>query len=170
MIYYFRGQDISYKMKDETIMSGISNFEVVDEFSSYDRKAIDDGLATHTITEKAPELVYQGLAVLLRNNQGELNAGLYGKTFWDWLEIEGFWVHPDLRGQGIGRKLLKAAEAEACKRECVGVYLWTQSFDAPDFYEKAGYERFAKMPDFPRGHSRVGFRKKLVPWNGLRSG
>ncbi|MGI9485034.1 MAG: GNAT family N-acetyltransferase, partial [Geminicoccaceae bacterium] len=56
---------------------------------------------------------------------------------------------------------LDAAENAARERACLGVWLMTQSFQVPEFYERQGYERFGEIEDFPKGHRRIFYRKNL---------
>jgi ribosomal protein S18 acetylase RimI-like enzyme len=71
-------------------------------------------------------------------------------------------VHQDLRGQGVGTKLLRAAEQEAIKRGCQHIVLESFSFQAPGFYQKLGFEVFAVLEDHPRGHRNYYLRKRLT--------
>src|SRR5258708_40277528 len=59
---------------------------------------------------------WQRLAVLIRDRDGEIAAGLAGNTYGDWLFVEELWVRADLRGRGIGRELVKLAEGRARER------------------------------------------------------
>jgi len=61
---------------------------------------------------------WQPLGFALRAPDGSLLGGLYGATMWGWLMIDGLWVAEQLRGRGLGRRLLVAAEAAAIKRGC----------------------------------------------------
>ncbi|MDD3181415.1 MAG: GNAT family N-acetyltransferase [Alphaproteobacteria bacterium] len=138
------------------------SFEVSDTISELDLKALEDGLAAHTAVQTMPALIFTPLSIVKRDADKTVVAGLYGKTFWNWLYIDSVWVQEDLRKQALGTAMIMAAEDEAQKRGCVGVYLWTQSFDAPDFYPKLGYKEFVVMDDFPIGHQRLGFMKRLA--------
>lgn len=40
-------------------------------------------------------------------------------------------------------------------------YLDTFSFQAPGFYQRAGYRVFGELPDFPAGHRRYFMTKEL---------
>src|SRR5207237_10335246 len=93
------------------------------------------------------------------SRDGMLAGGLYGATMWRWLLIDGLWVAEQLRGRGLGRKLLLASEAEAMERGCGGVWLGTFDFQARGFYERLGYTVFAEVPGFPPGHSHYYLRK-----------
>ena len=64
-------------------------------------------------------------------------AGLVAETFGNWLEIEYLFVREELRGQGIGSKLLQQAESEAKNRNCRFAFVNTYQFQAPDFLSKS---------------------------------
>jgi len=138
------------------------SLEVVDVIKPDDHAVVKAGLAERAVAKGVPPRVTRPLAVMKRDNQNKIEAGLCGETFWTWLYVDEIWVHEDLRGHGLGRTLMQAAETEAIKRGCTGAYLWTQDFNAPGFYEKLGYERFVEMSGFPTGHQRIGFMKQLA--------
>lgn len=91
-----------------------------------------------------------------------LAGGAIGSFYWGWLHIELLWTEEDFRGHGLGRAIMREAEAKAREMGLTGIYLWTQSWQAAGFYAKLGYEQFTEFKDFPPGHSRLGFRKYLV--------
>ena len=106
---------------------------------------------------------YQPLGVALRAPDGTLLGGVYGATIWGWLMVDGLWVAEELRGRGLGRRLLLAAEAAAVKRGCRGAWLGTFDFQAREFYERLGYSVFAALPDFPAGHTHYHLKKSFAP-------
>jgi GNAT superfamily N-acetyltransferase len=103
----------------------------------------------------------RNLCFVLRDEAGEIAAGVIGTTYWNWLSIELMWVREDLRGQGIGARLLSLAEDEARSRGTQFVHLDTFSFQARGFYEKFGYAVFGELADFPPGHQRYYMKKTL---------
>ena len=103
----------------------------------------------------------QWLAIFLRDAQQTIYAGLEGWTWCASCHIRTVWVHEDLRGQGIGTKLLQAAEQEARRRGCQQMALSSFSFQAPGFYQKLGYEVFAVLDEHPRSHQHYYLRKWL---------
>lgn len=101
----------------------------------------------------------QPLDLFLRMANGAIVGGLVADTYWDWLAIEDFWLHADLRGQGYGRRLLALAEATAIARGCRRAFLTTFSFQARGFYEKAGYQVVGALEDYPPGAIYFWLRK-----------
>lgn len=101
------------------------------------------------------------LCLVLRAPDQKIAGGLIGATYWNWLYIELLFVKEELRGRGYGHRLLELAEEEARKRGAKNVYLDTFSFQAPDFYKQHGYQIFGELKDFPEGHQRYFFTKRL---------
>jgi GNAT superfamily N-acetyltransferase len=99
---------------------------------------------------------------VLAFDDGRLVGGMIGKVFYNWLYAEGVWVEEGFRGQGIGTQIMKATEDRARAMKLVGIYLWTESWQAPRFYTALGYLQFVEFKNCPPGHSRFGFRKYLV--------
>ena len=73
--------------------------------------------------------------------------------------IDGLWVAEELRGRGLGRRVLLAAEATAVQRGCQGSWLGTFDFQARAFYERLGYTVFAELSGFPAGHTHYHLKK-----------
>lgn len=103
----------------------------------------------------------QWLAIFLRDDQHTIQAGLRGWTWCGSCYISTVWVHKDLRGQGVGTKLLQAAEQEARWRGSQRIILSSFSFQAPGFYQKLGYEVFAMLDEHPRSHQHYYLHKWL---------
>ena len=101
------------------------------------------------------------LNLYVEDEQGQLLAGLVAETFGNWLEIEYLFVKEDLRGQGIGSKLLQQAESEAKKRNCRFAFVNTYQFQAPDFYQKYGYKEVFTMKEYPYTGQRHYYQKEL---------
>ena len=97
--------------------------------------------------------------VVLSNQ--EIVGGVIAEVNWDWLFINVMWVKEELRGQGYGKSLLMRVEEEARQRGAKNSYLDTFSFQAPEFYKRNGYQVFGELQDFPPGHQRYFFTKRL---------
>jgi hypothetical protein len=90
-------------------------------------------------------------------------GGLVGRTnqIPEWLEVSIIWVAEDKRRQGVGRRLMHLAEAEAIKRSCRYARLATSDYQAPDFYRKVGYKLYGQLENCPRGETVYYFYKEL---------
>jgi len=102
------------------------------------------------------------LAVFVRDEEGQIVAGLAGMTFYGCLAVDLLWVREDLRAQGFGGQLLRVAEDEAVTRGCHQVQLDTFDFQAPEFYKKHGYEVFGLLDGYAGSHKRYYLRKNLA--------
>ncbi|MBB3691755.1 GNAT family N-acetyltransferase [Sphingomonas sp. BK580] len=101
------------------------------------------------------------IALVLRDEAGAIVGGLWGVASYRWLFVQYLALPPDRRGRGEGRALMLAAEAEAARLGCVGVWLDTFSFQARGFYEKLGYAQFGAIDDYPPGESRFFLAKRI---------
>ena len=97
----------------------------------------------------------------MEDKQGNLVAGMVAETFGNWLEIEYLYVSDDLRGHGIGSKILKMAERESKERGCKYSFVDTFNFQAPKFYEKHGYKEVFALKKYPYTGERYYYTKEL---------
>ncbi|MEO8059615.1 MAG: GNAT family N-acetyltransferase [Burkholderiales bacterium] len=105
---------------------------------------------------------YRGLAIEVRDEQGSTIGGLWGGTSYEWLFIQLLVIPETLRGQGIGRRVMSMAEAEATSRACSAVWLDTFEFQARSFYERLGYTCFGQLENYPKGFARYFMQKSLA--------
>jgi GNAT superfamily N-acetyltransferase len=96
-----------------------------------------------------------------RDPTGAVVGGILGHTRWRWLYIAKLWVDESARGQGLGTRLMEAAEDLARSRGCTGVSLDTFDYQARPFYEKLGYELFGTLEGYPPGSRQFYLRKRL---------
>jgi len=101
------------------------------------------------------------LAATIRDDAGEIIAGIDGHTWGGCCVIDHLWVHERHRGRGLGKALMDAAESEAVHRCCGQVVLITHSFQAPEFYEHLGYERKYAIENRPKGYTDIVCVKRL---------
>jgi len=104
----------------------------------------------------------QNVAVWLHDAHGSLRGGIVGTIWGHCVEITCLWVHPSLRCHGYGRRLLQTLEQEAQAQQCHLAILDTYSFQAPDFYQRLGYEVFGVIDGYPRGYQKVFLKKRLA--------
>lgn len=101
------------------------------------------------------------IAAFITGPDGKKLGGLTGSTCGNWLRIDMLWVSDALRGQGVGSKLIRAAEDEARRRGCLYAQVDTASFQARPFYEKMGYAVRFMLDNYPRTHQRIYLTKTL---------
>ena len=97
----------------------------------------------------------------VRDDNGQLIGGLTGELFWNCVHVGVLWVSEGAWGNGYGMGLMREAEAIARARSCDFIYLSTMTFQAPEFYQKCGFEEFGRIADAPRGFDRLWFVKRL---------
>lgn len=131
------------------------------EVSPKAQHAISEGLERHALAESAPGYQKQRVSWLALEGDDALVGALTADILWDWIYIDELWVDEALRGEGLGRELMEAAEDHARDQSLVGLWLWTQSWQAAGFYQRMGFVEFTRFPNFPKGHERVGLRKQL---------
>jgi GNAT superfamily N-acetyltransferase len=135
---------------------------VMEEMSSPDRDAIIRVLHDYNLAQGYRAGV-KPLGILLRDPETrETIGGLWGRTSYDWLNIEFLAIPEHLRGMALGTDLLRRAEAIARERGCIGIWLTTLAFQARGFYEKLGFEVAGEIDDSPRGSKRFFMRKRFI--------
>jgi GNAT superfamily N-acetyltransferase len=101
------------------------------------------------------------LWLFARDAAGKVQGGIRGSTYWSWCSIDVLAVAEPYRGKGLGARLLGKAEEIARARGCIGIRLDTMSFQAPGFYLRQGYTECGRIEDYPPGHTRIWFMKRL---------
>ncbi len=97
----------------------------------------------------------------LRDGTGEVVGGAACIMFWDWVYVSLLWIEAKHRKHGWGTRIMEKVEAYAVENKCIGVFLDTVDFQAPEFYKKLGYEIFGTLEDMPRGQTRYYYRKRV---------
>jgi len=138
----------------------LEQLSIVDAPDRRDVEFLEDRLYEYNV-ERTGIADGRLLAILLRDRDDDLIAGLYGWTWGHCCEIRTLWVDEQWRGQGLGTRLMAAAEAEARARGAVQMVLSTHSFQAPDFYRRLGFEPVGTIEEYPAGHQHIFLRKRL---------
>ncbi|WP_262220589.1 GNAT family N-acetyltransferase [Stenotrophomonas maltophilia] len=134
---------------------------VTDEPSDEALEVIGTGLDQFNL-EAAGYADRRALAVLVTDPaSGKVVGGLTGRTSLGMWFVDLFHLPAAHRGNGLGSRVLKAAEDEARRRGCRSGVLYTLSFQAPDFYVKHGWVVFGRVPCDPAGTCRVFLSKDL---------
>ncbi len=141
---------------------GRSDLIVTDTPGERAEAAIRDGLSAYNF-EKAGYRDQRPLAILATDPaSGDVVGGLLGRTSFGLLYVDRFFLPEELRKQGLGSRILKAAENEGAKRGCTRAILSTLSFQAPGFYERMGWQVLGRIDCDPPGHTRFMMTKTLA--------
>ena len=101
------------------------------------------------------------ISAWLRDDSGEIDAGIYGWSWGGTAEVDLLWVSESRRRSGIASALLDAFEAEAVRRACTQIVLSTFDFQAPEFYERRGYKSLGRVDNYPEGGWHTTMRKSI---------
>ena len=96
----------------------------------------------------------KNISFILRDEEENILGGITGTIFWYHLHIDFLWVDESLRGKGYGKQLLDNIEAKAKDNNCNLIQLDTFSFQAPNFYQKYGYEVVGVIKDHPNKNNQ----------------
>lgn len=107
--------------------------------------------------------IWEPLEFVVKDKNGsEIGGILAGIGYWKGLDIKVLWVNEKHRQKGIGTTLLKHVEKIAKEKGVKISMLDTFDFQAENFYLKNGYESVGEIKNFPKGHRRIYFSKKLI--------
>jgi GNAT superfamily N-acetyltransferase len=135
--------------------------ERVENDDALTRAAVEDGLRSFNRQLMGPA-ERRPLTLTLRSGDGRAIGGLIGRSNYRWLFIELLFVPEALRGRGVGKQLLLAAEEEAKKRNLIGLWLDTFNPEAAGFYEHCGFREIGAIDDYPPGHGRVFLARRIA--------
>ncbi|MEM0997520.1 MAG: GNAT family N-acetyltransferase [Bacteroidota bacterium] len=131
------------------------------EASAEDQEYVIDRLRAYNDSQVNRHWERRMVRVFVRDETGEILAGVFGMVSMHALVIDTMWVDPRCRGKGIGGELLARAEAEAREAGAIWSLVDTTSFQARPFYEQHGYQVFGQVADLPIGHTSFFMRKRL---------
>jgi GNAT superfamily N-acetyltransferase len=78
---------------------------------------------------------------------------------WDYIFIDYFYIVE--KRQGYGREIVKTVEKLAKSLGKKGVYLFTSTFQTPDFYKALGYTETGRIPALIDGYDEILFVKQF---------
>ncbi len=124
-------------------------------------KVVGEGLRRYNAEQSGVD-DSRSLAVVVSDpDTNEILGGITGRTSLGLLFIDLVFLPDELRGGGLGSRILKLAEDEGRRRGCRAAMLYTISFQAPRFYERHGWRVFGEIACDPPGTSRIFMTKTL---------
>jgi GNAT superfamily N-acetyltransferase len=97
-----------------------------------------------------------------RDDAGNLLGGVTGRVLHGVLSVHLLALVPTARRAGLGAQLLKTLEEAARAQGATVARVDTLEFEAPDFYQKQGYEVFGILGE-QSGRRQFFLSKKLRP-------
>jgi GNAT superfamily N-acetyltransferase len=121
---------------------------------------------TTDVNEADKEIIYEGLhrhvklhvgegdrgtkiQLVLKDQGGEPVGGLSAWTTLSNLIFEYVWIAESLRRKGLGRMLMLEMERIARSQGCIASQAYCFSFQAPEFFEKMGYQVLGRSDGYP---------------------
>ncbi len=137
---------------------------MIEEADAAVAEAVESSLLA-SLRETLPQSKNTGFVLSARGDDSRLAGGLTASTSYGWILIKTLWVADDRRKQGIGRSLMREAEARGKALGCHAAWLDTSNPDAMRFYERLGYAEFGvlsnKEGQSPETHQRWFMKKNL---------
>ena len=142
-------------------MTGDTTITLTAERDPQAETVVTAGLAAFN-REKFGRVDAQPLDILVRDDDsGEVVGGIIGHTSLGLFSLDLFYLPEELRGTGLGGRIIARAEDEARRRGCTAAFVYTVTFQAPGFYERHGYRRFGEIACPPDGATRIFLTKPL---------
>jgi ribosomal protein S18 acetylase RimI-like enzyme len=137
-----------------------SELKVTEGISPSEEAVILDRLKAFNIA-KFGESNRRELTIPLYADDGNIRGGLVGYTGRGWLYVSMLYISEELRGQGLGSRILDMAEEEAHKRGCIGAYIDTMNPAALKLYLKLGYAEIGRLDALADGHVVTWLAKRF---------
>lgn len=96
-----------------------------------------------------------------RDAGGRLLGGIRSSVFLHWLTIDVLFVEAEVRGLGLGSRLLAEAERQAIALGAKNAKLETFEWQAAAFYRQHGYVEYARIEGYVAGYHLASMRKAL---------
>jgi GNAT superfamily N-acetyltransferase len=141
-------------------VDGPYHLEVDDDPDPHDLALLEERLAAAAVAA-AGVGDDRELGIFVRDDEGQIVAGVSGTLWGACFQVHVLWVEDPLRGRGLGRELMVAAEAEARRRGCRLVMGFTYDVLVADFYDRLGYRTVGAIEDCPSGTTARWYRKDL---------
>ncbi|GIP33407.1 N-acetyltransferase [Paenibacillus sp. J2TS4] len=133
------------------------------EFASFLKQMIrdyNDKHSPHHSKIRKEDSVHP-INIIVSGDDEQWVGGISAEVYWDWVEINDFWLGEECRGMGLGRLLLNKVETIAKEKGANKALLTTFEFQARTFYEMQQYKVVGEIKDYPPGSSYYTMVKSL---------
>lgn len=123
-----------------------------------ERECIYEGILKYN---EKQGIFYEDMSFCLKNDQGEMIAGVVAIRKGQFIDLQYLWVHEGYRKEGLGSSILNEVEKRAKEKGATRVSIETFGFQAPKFYPRHGYTLFAEAKNCVDEYSRYYFTKEI---------
>ena len=132
----------------------------IQEMSDADWQHISTQLRQYNIEQSSGYSLDPGIQVRLTLKDGEdMIGGISCRAFYKSFLIDHLWIDNEHRRKGYGTKLLIESERIAREHGCISFQTSSYSFQAPEFYQKFGYDVFGIFEGYPHGIKKFYLEK-----------
>ncbi len=155
---------VSDQIPDENNWQNEEGFTIVPDASAGSISILHAGLHEHVkesigdLRKRNPEIKIQ---LAIKNEEGQIIGGLFAFTTLKTMHTTLLWIHEKYRRKGYGKELLMTAERIAKENGCISGLANVLSFQAPEFFQKLGYEIFGVSDGYPDSIKEYFFKKSL---------
>jgi len=110
------------------------------------------------------------IGLVLKSPEGTVIGGITASTVFRVMHLEALWVAKEHRKQGHGSRLVMQAERIGYESGCVASQTQSFSFQAPEFYQKLGYQVLGIYDGYPDGITEYTLMKRLAPLQQVITG
>ncbi|MCB1114748.1 MAG: GNAT family N-acetyltransferase [Chlamydiia bacterium] len=104
----------------------------------------------------------ESFGIFIKDDDDKLLGGITGVRLYGCCHIDTLWLKPDLRGQGLGRKLVDKALSQAKDHGCTFSTVHTMDFEARPFYESLGFHVEYERTGYEKDSVMYLLRKELT--------
>jgi ribosomal protein S18 acetylase RimI-like enzyme len=138
-------------------------FFISDTPSEEELKIIQKGLEDHNKRYQSGglDIPTPDISLVLKDTNGIIVGGVITSMLTGIMHLEVLWVDEKYRGQGYGEDLVLQAERIGKEKGYPASQTWTFSFQAPEFYQRIGYEVVGIFDGYTDGITEYVLLKKL---------
>ena len=126
------------------------------------KQRIYDGFSEHAIEATGIDgLSEDPISFEIRQGDDQVIGAVVAVLFWGQLHIKYVFVEKAYRGKGLARRLMEHAFDYGRQRGCDFTFVETMNFQAPEFYQKLGFEMEFIREGFVKNTSFCYLRKGL---------
>lgn len=161
---YILSKDLKETVVEQHPAKKPGRLMIVKDSSEEAKSTVRQGLGSNFekhVSELLKEYPQKAVALVVRAEGGEVVGGLRGYTILRTLTIDELWVHEEHRNQGLGTRLLEAAEKIAGKRKCLAMQTYCHTFQNLDFMHNRGFAEYGHNNSYPKGEIEYYLIRRL---------